>query len=261
MKPPSPYNDVRLIGDGVIRGATLVLPTQTVQDLLPHGLVLGPQTLTPPGTHPVVLFFNDLFRAHMNIPTLLPNMTYHEQVVGVPFAYVTRSIAGPSGPFFFMPQLWLDNVLATLGGLLFWGFAKRLARFTVTADRYAAVDESGRPLISLDFEPVGEPAPLSQFPLFEPLRQLMDQPLVSQLPAAMGPLFACSDFAKNWHTARVRPLRSAVHIARAFVPGLPCGRFPETDLHPGIDESPFGAYEIHSQWSQGLIYPCAIDRL
>ncbi len=261
MKPPSPYNDVRLIGDGVMRGATLVLPTQTVRDLLPHGLVLGAQTLTPPGTHPVVLFFHDLFRAHMNIPNLLPSMTYREQVVGIPFSYVSPSIAGSSGPFFFMPRLWLDNVLATVGGLLWWGFAKKLARITVTADRYTVVEESGHPLISLDFEPVGEPEPLSQFPHFEPLRQLMDQPLVSQLPAAMGPLFACSDFAKNWHTARVRPLRSAVHIARAFVPGLPCGRFPETDLHPGIDESPFGAYEIHSQWSQGLIYPCAIDRL
>ncbi len=261
MKPPSPYNDVRLIGDGVMRGATLVLPTQSVQDLLPHGLTLGPQTLTPPGTHPVVLFFHDLFRAHMSIPTLLPSMTYREQVVGIPFAHVTRAFTGPSGPFFFMPRLWLDNFLATAGGLLWWGFAKKLARITVTADRYSVATESGHPLIALDFEQVGEPLPLSHFPHFEPLRELMDQPLVSQLPAAMGPLFACSDFAKNWRTARVRPLRTAVQIDTAFVTGLPCGRFPETDLHPGIDESPFGGYEIHTQWSQGLIYPPALHRM
>ena len=70
-----------------------------------------------------------------------------------------------------------------------------------------------------------------------------------------------SALAKNWRTARVRPLRTAVQIDTAFVTGLPCGRFPETDLHPGIDESPFGGYEIHTQWSQGLIYPPALHRM
>ena len=257
MRPPSPYDDIRVIGDGVMRGVTLVLPTPTVRELLPWGLELGPQSLTPPGTHPVVLFFHDLFRAHMNIPTLLPNMTYREQVIGIPYSHVTTDWAGPSGPFFFMPRLWLDNVLATFGGLLQWGFAKKLARFTVTAERYAVTDEAERPLISLDFERVGEPLPVAHFPHFEAIRSLIDQPLVSALPAAMGPFYVCSDFAKNWRTAKLRPLRTAVTIDRAFVTGLPCGRFPEEDLHPGIDESPFGGYELHTQWSQSLIYPCA----
>jgi hypothetical protein len=255
-RPPLPYGFINLVGDGHLRGTTLVLPTERVRHMLPHGLDLGEQQLTPKGTHPVVIFFYDMYRAHMTVPTLLPNMTYHENIVGIPFAYTTPGFLEPyyAGPFFFMPRLNLDNYLATVGGILWWGFAKHLSKITTTEDSYAVATLGGDPLISLDIKQKGELKPVDGYPYFEPMRQIMDQPIVSQLPVGMGPLFACSNFDKKWDTALVRPLSTEVQIDQCFVSALPTGRFAAE----GIDADPLGSFEVQSRWRQSLIYPCAM---
>jgi hypothetical protein len=257
MNAPSPYDHVYLAGNGITRGVTLTLPTARVTGLLPYGLDLGEQDLTPPGTHPVVLFFHDMFRAHLTIPTLLPDLTYHEQTLGIPFSYVTRGLprGGACGPFFFMARLFLDDVLATAGGILWWGFAKKRARVTVTGDRYTVSGLDGDPRISLHFDPVGEYRPIADLPAFEPIRRVMCQPIVSRVPAAMGPWFVCSDFDRKWDEAGVRPLRTVVRVDRAYVPGLPCGRFPARGRAVGIDRSPLGSYELSARWRLSLPYP------
>jgi hypothetical protein len=254
-----PFDFVNLVGDGLIRGATVVLPSAEVLRLLPHGLELGEQDLTPRGTHPVLFFFQDMYRAHMTIPTLLPNMTYNEQIVGVPFCYVTSPLhrrgAAIPGPFFYMARLFLDDFVPTIGGLLWWGFAKKLATILVTEDRIAVLGRKGETVLSLDFQPVGEFRPLSALPHFERVRRIMDQPLVSQLPLARGPWFACSGFDKKWDVAEARPLTTVVRIDRSYVPGLPCGRFPAVGRSEGIDQSVLGSFQIRVPWRQGLPYP------
>lgn len=258
MRSFNPYNQVYLKGNGILRGVTVALPTGQVRNLLPWELELGSQNVTPRGTHPVILFFYDMFHAHMNIPSLLPNLTYHEQIVGVPFSYVTRGMLnpGPCGPFFFMPRLNLDNFLATLGGLLWWGFAKRMAHITVTQDRYTVKDSrSGATLISLDYQPTQGYQPIHRFPFFEPVQRMLNQPIVSQVPAAMGPYFVWSDFDKQWSTAGLRPLSTVVTISEEFVPGLHCGRYPVEGRTEGIDQSVLGSFELQTRWRQGLIHP------
>ena len=89
MNPSNPFAAVNLHGDGTMRGVTVALPRDRVSDFLPAGMKLGEQSVSPPGTHPVILFFHDMFRAQMSIPTLLPNMTYREHSVGVPFTYIS----------------------------------------------------------------------------------------------------------------------------------------------------------------------------
>lgn len=256
MNPLNPYTYVSLDGDALLRGVTLVLPSDVVLGLLPHGLELGDQSLTPPGTHPVILWFQTMLRAHMSIPTLLPNMTYLEHILGIPFAYVTRGpiTARTPGPYLFMARLYLDNLLATVGGVLYWGFAKQMADLSVTRDAFT-VDRRGERLISLQFEAKGDYAPADRFPHFEPVRQIMTQPLVSQVPLALGPFFACSDFDRQVEEGKMRPLSTVVEIDEQFVAGLPCGRFPAHGRAPGIDVSPLGSYEIRCPWRQGLIYP------
>jgi Acetoacetate decarboxylase (ADC) len=262
MEPVFPYNAVNLVGTGVMRAATIALPKADVLALLPYGLELGAQDLTAPDEHPVVLFFQEMIRAHMTIPTLLPNMTYHEQIVGIPFTYVTRGYPMPCGPFFYMANLYLDELLPTIGGKLGWGFTKQMANVTVTADRWAVTERSGDRLISLDFAPTEEGyQPVEYYPNFEryyePVTGIMTQPLVSQLPAAIGPFFACSNFDKKWDEALVRPLRTAVTIDQSFVPALPCGRFPHEGYAQGIDASRIGSFEVKARWRLGLIYPCS----
>jgi len=77
---------------------------------------LGEQDVTEPGTHPVVLFFHDMFQLHTSVPSLLPNLTYREHSVNVPFVHVPAggmNIPSP-GPYQFMPTLYLDSFLAEL---------------------------------------------------------------------------------------------------------------------------------------------------
>ena len=262
METVFPYNAINLVGNGVMRSATLSLPKADVLALLPYGLELGPQDLTAPDHHPVVLFFQEMIRAHMTIPTLLPNMTYHEQIVGIPFTYVTRGYPMSCGPFFYMANLYLDEFLPTIGGRLGWGFAKQMASVTVTADRWAVSTREGDPLISLDFEETDAGyQPVDYYPNFEryyePVTGVMTQPLVSLVPAAVGPFFICSNFDKKWDEALVRPLRTAVHIDQSFVPALPCGRFPGDGYAAGIDASRTGSFEVKAHWRLGLPYPCS----
>ena len=259
------FNLVNLHGEGCFRSVTLALPTAQVLRFLPAGLVLGPQDVTPPGTHPVILSFNALYRAEMSVPTLLPSLTYHEFTFGVPFSYLPAGRLGralgaltgrrspaPHGPYYYMPRLFLDSVLATLGGLLFWGYAKKLARFTVGADRFAIQGEDGAPQVSLAFSAQGEPQPVAHFPHFAAVQAMLAQPLVSQLPAALGPIFVVADFDKQWHQARLRPLVTQVQVLAELVPGFGPGSHPAGGVSDGIDVSVLGSYELNAPWLLGM---------
>ena len=152
MSRSNPYTTLHLSGTGTMRYVTLALPTASVRELLPNGIDLGKQELTPEGTHPVMLGFHDMFRLHTSVPSLLPSMTYHEHSVGVPYCYVNQPELGyrSPGPYFFMPMVLLDHLLATIGGLVFWGFAKRLARISNTDRQYAVSGMNGEPIVGMD---------------------------------------------------------------------------------------------------------------
>jgi hypothetical protein len=257
MNTPLPFGGIQLTGTALMRGVSLVLPTRAVMSILPHGMMLRPCPWTPHGTHPVILFFYDIFRAHMTVPTLLPNMTYHEQIVGVPFVDVCGTFPNlvPGGPFFFMPQLLLTNELAMLGGRMWWGFAKNLARIIVTHNRYEVYSLQDRPIVAIDFEPTTDYAPVCHYPYFEVIRPALDQPLVSQVPLGVGPYFVGSRFQRYWATASMRGISTITYIAQEFVPGLPTMRYPHQGRAAGINECPLGSYEFSTSWSQSLIYP------
>jgi acetoacetate decarboxylase len=259
MTPLNPFAAINLNGDGTMRGVTLALAADCVRNFLPAGLELGPQDVTPSGTHPVILFFHDMFRAQMSIPTLLPNMTYHEHSVGVPFSYLSSSSITPGipGPYYFMPKLFLDNFLATIGGLLFWGFPKEMASVTVMAERYTVTSLTGQRLTSLAWAQ-GEDSdyrPIAEYGNFEPVRQMLSQPIISMMPASIGPFFILSDFDKAWDVATIRPLRTALEMEVEYVPGFTARRYPQSGWSPGIDSSVLGSYELRAPWRLSLPYP------
>ncbi len=257
-----PFAAINLVGDFLARCVTVAWPCEIVRGFLPYGATLGPQQLTPPGTHPVLLFFYDMFQVHMTIPNPLPTMTYHEHVIGVPDVWVRNGNGWgcDAGPFFFMPRLLLNNFWSTLGGLVYWGYPKRLSRIVVTGDHFAVSDLSGAPQVSLDFVGHGELRPIDHFPHFAPLRAAMEQPMLAEMPLGMGPIAVCSRFDKHWPTVTMRPLSTAVRIDQAFIPGLPCGRFPGQGMSPGIDHGPLGSYEFRAHFRQTVPYPWTLHR-
>jgi hypothetical protein len=258
MNPFDPFNFVNLSGTGTMRGVTLALPTDRVREMLPKGLDLGPQNITPPGTHPIMLGFHDMFRLHLSIPSLLPNMTYREHSVGIPFAYVTND--GPltpasPGPYFFMPILLLDNIWATMGGVMFWGLPKRLATFSADATHYRVLAGDGTPLTSASWEESGEYRPVSEYTYFEPVRQALMQPLIGMVPLSMGPFFVVADFPKRWDVATLRPLHTITDVYTDYVLNYPSGRYPARGRSPGIDESVMGSFELRTPWMMSAPYP------
>lgn len=259
MTPPNPFAAINLNGESIMRGVTLALPDWRVRNLLPAGLDLGPQDVTPSGTHPVILLFNDLFRAHMSVPTLLPNLTYHEHTIGIPFSYLSSGSITPGhpGPYYFMPKLYLDNFWATLGGLTFWGFPKEMASFNVTAERYTVTSLAGQRLTSLAWKPEAgsDYRPIAEYPHFEPVRQMLAQPLISMVPLSGGPFFVLSDFDKAWDVATLRPLETGVEVDVEFVPCYAAGRYPVSEWSPGIGSSVLGSYEMRAPWRLSLPYP------
>jgi hypothetical protein len=242
-----------------MRGVTLALPTHRVLDLLPAGLELGEQDVTPHGTHPIILFYHDMFRGHLSIPTLLPNGTYHEHSVGIPYSYMSSASITPGhpGPYYFMPKLYLDDFYATLGGLVYWGFAKEMASIQVTAERYSITSYAGQRVTSLAWKADGESAhrPIAEYPHFSKVRKMLNQPFISMLPAGIGPFFVLSDFDRNWDVATMRPLRTAVEVDVEYVQGYAAGRYPAKGWSPGIDQSVLGSYELRVPWRLGLPYP------
>jgi len=250
---------INVNGTGTMRGVTLALPSACVRGMLPPGLELGAQQVTPPGTHPVILFFHDMFRAQISVPTLLPNMTYHEHSVGVPFSYLSSGSITPgvAGPYYFMPKLYLDDLLATLGGFIFWGFAKEMACVTVTGASYAVTSLAGSRLTSLSWKQPerDEFKPLAEYPNFEPVRRMLTQPIISMLPIGMGPFFVLSDFDKDWDVAIVRPLQTKVEVDVEYVSGYRAAVYPVSEWSPGIDSSVFGSYELRAPWRLSLPYP------
>jgi hypothetical protein len=259
MNSPNPFAAINLNGDSIMRGVTLALPCDRVRDLLPTGLELGSQDVTPSGTHPVILSFNELFRAKMSFPTLLPSQTYHELTLGIPYSYLSRDSITPGhpGPYYFMPRLFLDNALFTIGGLLLWGFTKRMASFRVTAEHCAIDDCAGRRLTSLAWKTEADSVhrPIGDCPHFAPVRRMLDQPLISMVPASIGPFFVLSDFDKNWKVATVRPLQTVMEVDVEFVTGYPAGRYPTSDWSASIGESALGSYELHAPWRLSVAYP------
>jgi hypothetical protein len=257
MNPFDPFNVMALRGQGHMRNITLALPTALVSDLLPMGLALGAQTMTPPGTHPVILGFHDMFKLHTTIPTLLPSLTYHEHSVGIPFCYVTLGSIGPTspGPYYFMPTLLLDSALATLGGIVFWGYPKRLARVTVTGNKYAVAQSNGDPLVDVTWDITGPFLPAASYPNFAPQQAALSQPLLGLVPLSLGPFFVVADFPKDWTVATVRPLETVTEVYTDYVVGFGLARYPKSGKSKGIDASVVGSYELHAPWSMSAPYP------
>ena len=257
----NPLSWINLAGTWSVVGVSLSLPVETVRWMLPAGAELGPQPYTPQGEHPVVLYFGSLFGAHLTFPrVLINNVNYREQIVGIPYVY-TRGRSGPVGPYFFMPQLYLNDALFTLGGRLVWGFAKNLARIVETpvdgkpdALRYAVQTVRGRlPVIEAEWTPQGPAEPVLNNPLFKAQLAIMRQPLLAQKPLLFNSYFTCSDFSKSWPGATVRPVAAESLVQAEFVAGLPTGKRVYTPLDAS---NPLGAFHLRAQWNLDLPSVC-----
>jgi hypothetical protein len=262
-EPPvkAPY-PVGFIGDGVTRSVVLALPAATVRGLLPASLQLAEQDLTPPGTHPVVFLFHDFTQCQFSFPTFLQPMRFHEQTFGIPFTRVRAGLCfqSGSGPYYFMPRLYLDDLWVLMVGRNLWGFDKQLASVRLTADRFAVASLPGRPLVSLDWSGSQPPlAPVDLSPEFDPVRRILDQPLLTLSPAAVGPFLTLTDFDRRWNLAALRPLRARLDVDDSYLRGLPAMSCVTEARSGDSGLSLPAAFEFSAQWWLSFLYPVPFD--
>jgi len=245
------------MGNGTTHCVAVALPRAQVRALLPRGLELGNQELTPRGTHPVIFQFHRFSECQFSFPAFLRPMRFHEQTAGIPFTQVcgVNARSHGSGPYYFMPRLYLDDSWVLLNGTFWWGFNKQLAPIDVSEDRYTVRQWTGQPLASLAWsaEGNGHPRPVAECREFAPFREILNQTLVTLLPAGAGPLPALTDFDRRWNFTSVRPLHSVLEIGPSYMPGFEGGRFARGQAADAC-WSVLGSFEFSGPWWLSLPY-------
>jgi hypothetical protein len=249
----APY-PVGLIGNGITRIFTLPIASARVRPLLPAGLELGEQNVTPQGTHPVIFLFQRFFQCQFSVPLPIPGMNFHEHTVCVPYTYVRPGYGPPGGlgPYCFMPKLYLTDPLVLLGGVFVWGFDKEMAKIDVTERSYTVTNQYGRRVASLEWNGDNNlgTCSVSESHEFEPVRLMLHQRLISALPAGAGPWLVLTDFERRWNLAAVRPLQATMELTPAHRLSFQSGRYASGDA----GSSAPGAYELRAPWYSSLPY-------
>ena len=228
----------------------LALPDKTARHLLVPGLELGPQNLTPAGTHPLLCMFG--YQRDVRPPIhIFPGMDYLEFIAALPWIH-WREAASPCGrPFVFMPRLYLNRFLPTVLGWV-CGYAKQLARLHMRKTVYhvRSLFTPGR-LITGSFTLRGNPAPPAEFQFFPPIQEVFRQRFIGQ-----GPLgrFVCTEFNFNFQEAKMQAIAAEGDITNECLPGLPAQGYQV----PGIDEDPLGAFQLHVRWELTPPFDCSL---
>lgn len=239
------------------RVTVLVLPAADVVKLLPQGLELAPQPVVPSGFHPVyILSSHDTFQAWFG------DMDYQEMMLAVPYVQISEARGRYPGPYIYMPRLYLNDAVPRLLGVHLYGWEKEAATITnetvgdVTT--YTVTNQPGAaPALVGTFReipgvPAQPPSSFSDSPNFTIVRQLFEQPTISQaahilFPDAFtrfkpGPLFATTVLYQiDQPGTTVQPIEAELVISSSLTPaGIP----PGTYRTPSLLASPLGSFRL-----------------
>ncbi|HEX2525184.1 MAG TPA: NAD(P)-binding protein [Geminicoccus sp.] len=217
----------------------LPLPEAAVASLLPRGLRLARQHLTPRGTHPVTV----LFAKQMGVrPSFLPQppkmLDYHELIVAIGFVeHADRSKGG--GVFCWLPCLYLDRLIHILTGRVFYGLPKHRAAITRTDERFKAVLGTSM-LVDATFDADGQVGSAADFPTLRGARELLAQPMAAK--SLLGQ-WQYSFFDFGLERATVQPCRAEVTVGAGL--GLPAGRYAQ----PSLARHKLGTFRLWTEWT------------
>jgi hypothetical protein len=202
--------------DAVI--ALVGVATDAASAMLPAGLRLAPQDLAPDSQHPLLFVLGR--QRNVRFALWRGGIDYFEFILVVPFVEHDPSGAERAGPFAYLPRLFLDRRLPTIGGRLLLAYAKRRALISTTDETYRIASVStGELLLSARFremaQTVGGLPPTA-------LREVLGLPVISRRTRG-GWRYSVADFALE--QAQIAPIAVDFAIERPFVPGLPTGAF------------------------------------
>ena len=221
-----------LVGD---LDAAIVLAAVARDDagaMLPAGLRLAAQSRSD--LHPLLFVLGRQRNVRFAFSPF--GIDYCEFILAVPFVEHGRSGAEPAGRFTYLPRLFLDRWLPTIGGRLLLAYEKRQAAIAATdVDYRIASLSTGEPLLSARFRPASQA--IDELPPAA-LREILQLPLISR--RARGAWrYSVAQFALD--RAQIAPLELDLAIERRFVPGLPTGAL-------AFDSGSGRAFRLRTSW-------------
>lgn len=235
-------------GAGYYRCGAVVLPypTQNINQLLPKELEMGEQTVTPPGTHPLLLLFGQHRDVHVDGVNIF-GLNYMETVVSVPYVRWRDTRRAFVGPLAYLRRMYLSELLPVLMGYPY-AFPKELARIQGLPDYRVRSFLGDQPLLLGNFHPYGPATDAMSFPNFAGLVDLFRQPFVCNI----GFGFVCSNMTFDTTRGAVRAADATVVIEREFVKGI----IPGPTSLPGLDADPLGAFMFEAPWKITTPFNC-----
>ncbi len=218
-----------------------------VQSLLPAELELAPQSYAPEGFHPLLLMFNDTYLQSNNEISRIAkefhlhlDLHYNEFIVMLPYVQFKMPASGATGPFCFLPVLYLDSILAVLGGRIFWEFNKHLARFEVTPAAFNVSSEiTDSPLFSTTFMMQGDPVIDQELANFNVIAPILNLPVIEY--GVYG--YVSSIYSVAYQNVEITPMSlELVNYSCIYLPAGPI-------TVPGIQSSPMGCFAMSYDWT------------
>lgn len=215
--------------------ALLGFPAGVVRSMLPPGLELDRQFLTPAGQHPVVLYFGWQDRVRANFWP--GGWDYLEFIISVP--YVRHADPGlrtaVPGPFIYMPRLYLNKRAPVLLGVWGYGYNKALAEMSADDRCYEVRAPGGGPIVSCSFSKARATGSCVDFPRMRAVQEAYALPLISRTRWKSW-MYSYFDFALG--QALIQPIDMSIEIHDPAATGLPANRY---DV-PSVVSSDLGGF-------------------
>lgn len=245
----APWPLTPMFGTGQIDGwfSFHAVDAAAVQAILPPGMTLHPQALTPAGTHPVAILANQQIGVRMSVlPKFLGYRNYYEAIIAVNFVQVE----GHPGCFSYLPNLYLTNRAAQLAGVWMYGYQKRMGKLAMGNADYSVRSSDDSPIWSARYQQRGFARPLSDSPEAGLVQSICDQVVVSEGKVSR---WQFSSFDFNLGSAAIAPVSAEIDVSDQALAQLPEGRLtaralamPGDPLHtPGLP----GAFRIRTSWT------------
>jgi Acetoacetate decarboxylase (ADC) len=243
---PLPGN-VALYGTVEGRFSFLQVTAEFAQSLLPPHLELAPQSYCPPGFHPLLLMFNKTqLQSNSTLERIAQeyklglNLNYNEFIVMLPYVQFTNSEYNEGAPYCYLPVLYLDSILAVLGGRIFWEFNKILAKFDVEGFNFNVYDEmNGTTLFTTQFAAEGAPVLDSQVPNFETIAPILRLPVIEHGPYG----YVSSVYTVGYENEMITP--GDMQLNNNSCRFMPSGLLSS----PSINQSPMGCFNLTYNWT------------
>eukprot|EP00966_Prymnesium_polylepis_P255819 5910096-Prymnesium_polylepis.1 len=146
---------------------TLAVDEALATTLLPPGLRLAPQMLTPSHSHPFIFAFGN----QSNVRPIRPlpkifDVSYFEFIHAIPYVLACSDDGRCRGPFVYSPKLFLDKLLPVELGWLY-GLNKHVVSRYANGAGFQSIGRARTPMVEVDFKQSGEFARPSAIKNFE----------------------------------------------------------------------------------------------